>query len=102
MDGWQTIEAIRRSEASWRTIPVMAVTADATKGARERYLALGMNDYMSKPVDQRQLHSKIFALLGKAQTPAEAMHANSGPSAHGIAQDELDGLFRQMDRARAS
>jgi signal transduction histidine kinase/response regulator of citrate/malate metabolism len=102
MDGWQTIEAIRRSEASWRTIPVMAVTADATKGARERYLALGMNDYMSKPVDQRLLHTKIFALLGKTQAPAEAVHANSGPSASGIAQDELDGLFRQMDRARAS
>jgi DNA-binding response OmpR family regulator len=65
-------------------------------------MALGMNDYMSKPVDQRQLHSKIFALLGKAQAPAEAVHANSGPSASGIAQDELDGLFRQMDRARAS
>ncbi len=44
MDGCRTIEAIRRSEASWRTIPVMALTADATNGARERYLALGMDD----------------------------------------------------------
>jgi signal transduction histidine kinase/NO-binding membrane sensor protein with MHYT domain/CheY-like chemotaxis protein len=65
MDGPQTIEAIRRSDAIWRTIPVVALTADAMSGDRERYLALGMDDYVSKPVDQRQLQAKIFAILGK-------------------------------------
>jgi signal transduction histidine kinase/ActR/RegA family two-component response regulator len=102
MDGWQTIEAIRRSEASWQTIPVIAVTADATSDARERYLALGMDDYVSKPVDQRQLHAKIFALLGRPYRPAEPIPASLGPSDPGISQEELDGLFGQMDRKRVN
>jgi CheY-like chemotaxis protein len=102
MDGWQTIEAIRRSEASWRTIPVIAVTADSTSGARERYLALGMSDYMPKPVDGRQLQDKLFALLGNLDGPAERADAAAGPSSPLISQEDLDGLFGQMDRARAS
>ena len=63
MDGRQTIEAIRRSAEAWRTIPVIALTADAMSGDREKYLALGMDDYLSKPVDQRELHAKLMAML---------------------------------------
>jgi len=100
MDGWETIEAIRRSEAGWRTIPVLALTADATRGARERCLALGMDDYMSKPVDQRQLHTKIFDLLGKPYRAARLIPAIAGPTESEISQQDLDRLFGQMDRAR--
>ena len=103
MDGRQTIEAIRRSEESWRTIPVIALTADAMSGDRERYLALGMDDYVSKPVDQRQLHAKIFSILGPRHAAAAPVSVKSGTSSGpGISQDELDCLFGQMDRARVN
>ena len=102
MDGCRTIEAIRRSEASWRTIPVVALTADATSGARERYLALGMDDYMSKPVDQRQLHAKIFTVMRKSSKPAEAIGAIADPSDQDIPQADLDRLFGTMVRAQVN
>ena len=98
MDGRQTIAAIRRSDADWRTIPVIALTADAMSGDRERYLALGMDDYVSKPVDQRELRAKISTLLRKRDRAAEPVStlAGSGP---GVSQEDLERLLGQMDRA---
>jgi CheY-like chemotaxis protein len=72
MDGCQTIEAIRRSAEPWRTIPVIALTADAMGGDREKYLALGMDDYLSKPVDQRELYAKLILMLGTKDFAAAA------------------------------
>ena len=72
MDGCQTIEAIRRSAEPWRTIPVIALTADAMSGDREKYLALGMDDYLSKPVDQRELSAKLIIMLGSKESAAAA------------------------------
>src|SRR5262249_840137 len=63
MDGMETILRIRASTQPWRNVPVIALTADAMSGDRERYLAMGMNDYISKPIDARELASKYVALL---------------------------------------
>jgi CheY-like chemotaxis protein len=64
MDGKEAIRRIRASSESWREIPVIALTADAMSGDRERYLALGMSDYVSKPLDQRELTAKLAAAVG--------------------------------------
>ena len=64
MDGKEAIKRIRASTEAWRSLPVIALTADAMSGDRERYLALGMTDYVSKPLDQRELTSKIAAAMG--------------------------------------
>jgi PAS domain S-box-containing protein len=63
MDGKEAIRRIRASDKPWRTIPVIALTADAMSGDKERYLALGMSDYISKPIDARELATKYVALL---------------------------------------
>ena len=63
MDGKEAIKRMRASPESWSKLPVIALTADAMSGDRERYLALGMTDYVSKPLDQRELTSKIAAAM---------------------------------------
>jgi PAS domain S-box-containing protein len=65
MDGKEAIRRIRSSSEPWREIPVIALTADAMSGDRERYLALGMTDYVSKPLDQRELSAKLAGALSE-------------------------------------
>jgi len=63
MDGREAIQRIRAAGRPWSGVPVIALTADAMSGDREKYLALGMSDYLSKPVDQHELIGKIRQAL---------------------------------------
>jgi CheY-like chemotaxis protein len=54
MDGYDTMRAIRRS-AKFRALPIIALTAKAMKGDREKCIEAGASDYISKPVDSQQL-----------------------------------------------
>ena len=57
MDGVRTAQAIRESEdlGRKRDIPIIALTAYAMAGDREKFLAMGMNGYLAKPVDMQDL-----------------------------------------------
>jgi len=54
MDGYETIQLIRK-EASFRRLPIVALTAKAMKGDREKCLEAGASDYLAKPVNTEQL-----------------------------------------------
>jgi HAMP domain-containing protein/CheY-like chemotaxis protein/signal transduction histidine kinase len=58
MDGYQTMQLIRRNE-QFRRLPIIALTAKAMKGDRERCLDAGASDYLAKPVNTEQLLSSL-------------------------------------------
>ena len=60
LDGYGATRAIRQREArSGEHIPIIAMTANAMEGDRERCLAAGMDDYITKPVVSEQLYTKL-------------------------------------------
>jgi CheY-like chemotaxis protein len=59
MDGFEATREIRRLEGDEPGIPIVAMTANALKGDRERCLEAGMNDYLAKPVKADALDSMI-------------------------------------------
>jgi two-component system, cell cycle response regulator DivK len=69
LDGWAATRKLRADPAT-RAIPVIALTAHAMAGDREKALDAGCNDYDTKPVELPRLLGKIAALLGKRSTPA--------------------------------
>ncbi len=73
MDGYEATEALRRREAAEaRRTPVIALTANAMTGDRERCIAAGMDDYMSKPFRQGELRRVLSRWL--PQVRAELVH----------------------------
>jgi CheY-like chemotaxis protein len=64
MDGITATQKIRDMEVSIsRHIPIVAFTAAALVGDRERFLAAGMDEYLAKPVEMNDMHSIIVKLL---------------------------------------
>jgi signal transduction histidine kinase/CheY-like chemotaxis protein len=65
MDGAATLEHIRRLTGPVAQVPVIAMTADATETYRQRYLALGMDGYVAKPLSAESLSAAVLAVLPK-------------------------------------
>ncbi|MBW3542247.1 MAG: PAS domain S-box protein [Planctomycetes bacterium] len=76
MDGLEATRVIRSAErAAGRHVPIVAMTAHAMKGDRERCLAAGMDSYIAKPVRARRLQETIADVVGQCRCPDEAAAA---------------------------
>jgi CheY-like chemotaxis protein len=62
MDGYDTMRAVRKL-AKFRSLPIIALTAKAMKGDRERSISAGASDYVTKPVNIDQLLSLMRVWL---------------------------------------
>jgi len=62
MDGVEVLKRMREDE-QFKDIPVVALTAHAMSGDREKYLALGFNEYISKPIWDEQILFDVIAKL---------------------------------------
>ncbi len=68
MDGTEATRRIRAGEAgeAVRKVPIVALTAYSMKGDRERFLSVGLDDYVSKPVDVEELFAAMRRVLSRA------------------------------------
>jgi len=72
LDGVNATRQIRALVGPERHIPIIAMTAHAMSGAREEYLAAGMNDYVTKPIDVPLLLAKLDRIAAGVTMPDEA------------------------------
>lgn len=66
IDGWEAIRRLKADEAT-KPIPIIALTAHAMTGDREKALAAGADDYDSKPIEFERLLGKMEALMKARQ-----------------------------------
>ena len=78
MNGFEATEYIRKKLKL--TIPIIALTADVTTIDAEKCIEFGMNDYISKPVDERKLFRKMIALIQKPMSDETNSYASNSSS----------------------
>jgi len=71
LDGYDAARAIRRLPG-YADVPIVALTAEAMEGTREKCLQAGMNDYIAKPLKPSEIYACLDRWVGKSAAPASA------------------------------
>ncbi len=94
MNGIEATKEIRKKEENERHTPIIALSAYALKGDRERFLSLGMDEYISKPVDMNQL----FQVIENTTQLQEKFDALSLVSAYFQEKNPLQGIRNEHNQ----
>lgn len=84
LDGVETTRIIRRDYPDYKDVPIIALAATGVEGAREMYIAEGMNDFVAKPIDVSVLVSKVKQWLPKDKIKSST-------------QEEMEEVDNRMD-----
>lgn len=99
MDGFRASRRIRRLPAPKGAIPIIGLTAHAMAGDRERCIAAGMSDYLSKPVDPAKLLSSVRRILVQDQSNcSESTPCRSGAADIILDDSPLEALANVVER----
>jgi HPt (histidine-containing phosphotransfer) domain-containing protein len=96
MDGFEATAAIRGLEAGRRRTPIVAMTAKAVKGDRERCLEAGMDDYLAKPIRPRELGEVLEKWTGAERAGGPAGPSPVPETVPASAYDVIVGRLREL------
>jgi CheY-like chemotaxis protein len=102
MDGFEATRAIRQLSPPLCDLPIIALTANAMSGDRERCLEGGMNDYIAKPIEPDQLAEKILDWCGRhdeerAVSPIDRATTTARQSAPHPDEEPLQALMKILE-----
>jgi signal transduction histidine kinase/CheY-like chemotaxis protein len=95
MDGYEATRRIRQREADKRRTPIIALTANALNGERERCMSAGMDDYLAKPVRAEELRGKLLHWMGGSQMAASETDGSRAAADDGT-REEFRTFLQQM------
>lgn len=98
MDGLEAARRIRLAEGDKKRTPIIAMTAHAMPGDRQRCLDAGMEDYLTKPIDTRKLFQVIEKWTGAKSVGQETVVTARGNGHTRALKDELINMESAMDR----
>jgi CheY-like chemotaxis protein len=102
MDGYELTRFVRSRE-DYADLPVIAMTAHAMSGYREKCLAAGMNDYISKPIDQKDLYETLLRQVGRGgKATGAGAGAGAGAGTGAVTEDKIHARVHLVIKNKAA
>ncbi|NLN06877.1 MAG: response regulator [Firmicutes bacterium] len=96
MDGIEAAARIRERERGGRHTPIVALTAFALQGDRERFLSLGMDEYLPKPIRMEELYAMVDRVLSTGRQAAFRGHVSLNADGELVVTDNKEGAITEL------